>query len=732
MEGKSLVSRKKTLTADDRKALETLKRTTCHNGSRYEIGLPWKDDTKLPNNYFPAKAQLQSLENRLQQEPDLFCRYNQTIEADIENGFVEETQRQPSFMNSQLWYLPHHPVEHKMKKKVRRVTNAASVYKGHSLNKALLTGPDLLCSLVGLLLRFRQYKIAVTGDIEAMFMQVAIRTEDQDALRFLWNKDGEEKIFKYKRLIFSATCSPSCAIYILHRCAEDNKLSNPEAYSAIRNNFYMDDYLQSFKTTETAAITATEVKDTLQKGGFNLTKFFSNDPNTVMKITGENADTAIEQRILGQMWDAKEDIFIFKRPDLKLDVKSMQQRQLLSLAASLFDPLGIITPFSIRVRCILQSIVKQGNNWNNQIPREFQHDLQQWVDEYEQMPEISISRCLIPNPDAKHELHIFCDASSTTIATTIYIRSSSAEEITTQYVVSKARVSPIKTTTIPKLELEAAAMGAELASFVRSEMTAQFDKIQFWTDSMATLAIRRFVSRRGYPELIISDNGSNFTSAKKMLDLNKINVDNDYIKSQLQQQNITWKLNPPLAPHFGGIWERLIQSAKRTLLIILGSQKLKAEIFQTIVAETEGLLNSRPITYVSSDTNDEEALTPNHFLLRRPYSPLAPLTSTSRTFSKKEFSYTQTLLDHFWKRLQKEYTSDLISRPKWRTESEQLKEGDLVWLLHEFTPRGIWPMGRIAKCHNGLDGRARSFEIKTSAGVLNRPAVKLAKVLHNT
>ena len=200
----------------------------------------------------------------------------------------------------------------------------------------------------------------------------------------------------------------------------------------------MDDYLQGFKTTEMAAITTTEVKDTLQKGGFKLTKFFSNDSNTVMKITGENADTAIEQRILGQMWNAQEDIFIFKRPDLKLDVKSMQQRQLLSLAASLFDPLGIIASFSIRVRCILQSIVKQGNNWNNQIPREFQHDLRQWVDEYEQMQEISISRCLIPNPDAKHELHIFCDASSTAIATTIYIRSSSAEEITTQYVVSKA------------------------------------------------------------------------------------------------------------------------------------------------------------------------------------------------------------------------------------------------------------------------------------------------------
>ena len=84
MEGKNLVGGKKTLTAEDRIALKTLKKTTCHNGARYEIGLPWKDDTKLPNNYFLAKAQLQSLENRLQKESALFCRYNQTIEADIE------------------------------------------------------------------------------------------------------------------------------------------------------------------------------------------------------------------------------------------------------------------------------------------------------------------------------------------------------------------------------------------------------------------------------------------------------------------------------------------------------------------------------------------------------------------------------------------------------------------------------------------------------------------------
>ena len=169
------------------------------------------------------------------------------------------------FYGSQLWYLPHHPVEHKQKKKIRRVTNAASIYKGHSLNKAFLTGPDLLCSLVGLLLRFRQFAIAVTGDIEAMFMQIAVRKEDQDALRFPWYKNNTETIYKYKRLIFGATCSPSCAIYVLRKCAINNHHLSPEASQSITNNFYMDDFLQSFETTDEAIEQTTCIKETLKK-----------------------------------------------------------------------------------------------------------------------------------------------------------------------------------------------------------------------------------------------------------------------------------------------------------------------------------------------------------------------------------------------------------------------------------------------------------------------------------
>ena len=119
------------------------------------------------------------------------------------------------------------------------------------MNKALLTGPDLLCSLVGLPLRFRQFAKAVTRVIKAMFMQIAVPKEDQDALKFLWYKINAETTYKYKRLLFGATCLPSCAIYILQKCVIDNQHSSVEASQSIMYNFtWMTSYRVSRKQTK--------------------------------------------------------------------------------------------------------------------------------------------------------------------------------------------------------------------------------------------------------------------------------------------------------------------------------------------------------------------------------------------------------------------------------------------------------------------------------------------------
>ena len=161
-----------------KEALSIINDTIKHIDDRYQIGLPWKKDIKLPNNYFIAKFRWHALQQRLEKDTNLREHYEETIKKVLDKNYI--TTADPGCRNS-VWYLPHHPVINKQKPdKIRRVTNAASKYKGTSLNDALLTGPDLFCNLHGLLLRFRQYSVAITADIEAMFMQFGIQPQDQD------------------------------------------------------------------------------------------------------------------------------------------------------------------------------------------------------------------------------------------------------------------------------------------------------------------------------------------------------------------------------------------------------------------------------------------------------------------------------------------------------------------------------------------------------------------------
>ena len=166
---------------------------TYHDGYRYQVGMLWADDdSSLPNNYFSALVQLKSLERRLERTPDLRTSYAQTIKDDFDKGYIVKVDKSDCFKveNPREWYLPHHPVLHPHKPgKVRRVLNGAAKFHGVSLNNALLTGPDLLQTLIHVLMRFRQHPYAVSADIEGMFLQVGVIPQDRPSLCFLWREE---------------------------------------------------------------------------------------------------------------------------------------------------------------------------------------------------------------------------------------------------------------------------------------------------------------------------------------------------------------------------------------------------------------------------------------------------------------------------------------------------------------------------------------------------------------
>ncbi|XP_075265942.1 uncharacterized protein LOC142358427 [Convolutriloba macropyga] len=236
--------------------------------------------------------------------------------------------------------------------------------------------------------------------------------------------------------------------------------------------FYMDDFMQTYPSEEEARRSAEEIKPFFYTGGFNLTKFLCNKSAALQNLLEEDKAEIKAQRILGQTWDPKTDKLMFAKPKLIYTGQQMTQRKVLSMTASLFDPVGLILPFAIRIRCILQRIIKEGRNWDQPVSECYQQELPEWMDELGSMTSIQIPRCLIPNTNGTHHFHTFSDASMSAIAAIVYVRTTNADgSCTSQYVISETKVAPIKQLSIPKLELEAATLGAELAGFCESKMT---------------------------------------------------------------------------------------------------------------------------------------------------------------------------------------------------------------------------------------------------------------------
>ena len=195
----------------------------------------------------------------------------------------------------------------------------------------------------------------------------------------------------------------------------------------------------------------------------------------------------------------------------------------------------------------------------------------------------------------------------------------------------------------------------------------------------------------------------------------------------LSQERIQWVFNPPAAPHMGGVWERLVRSCKKALDVVLQNQVLTDEVLLTAITEVESLVNSRPLTEVSSDADDLEALTPNHFLIGRATPNLPPgIFADKEISSQKRWRQAQVITTHIWKRWLHEYLPGLTAHKKWLQAVPNLKVGDLMLIVDYGTPRGCWPLGRIVTVFPGSDNVVRSAEVKPKFGPLRCHVAKLA------
>ncbi|XP_026744651.1 uncharacterized protein LOC113505985 [Trichoplusia ni] len=422
------------LNDSDRRALETLEKTTKRLPSgQFEAGLLWKKEGEtLPNNYNQVFRRLVNIEKKLDREEDVKEYYEKQIQTLIENGYAEKAP--VTTTKGKTFYLPHFAVVHPVKRKPRIVFDAAAKYEGRSLKDALLAGPDLLQSLFGVLLRFREGPVAVMADIQDMFLRVKVKEEDRNCLRFLWRgsrRTGKPEEYRMSSIIFGAASSPATAIYVMNKNAEDFKITHPEAVKAIRRNHYMDDYLQSFSSTAEAKKISREVKEIHSKASFHLKGWASNDSRVLSEVEDTTKEDSLqltkEEKTLGLRWLVKEDSLAFNvglrntPKELLEDRRAPTKREVTSAVMSTFDPMGFAAPVLIQGKKLIQDIWRTKIGWDEAINDEQREAWMKYLRETSALTKLRIPRCFSPR-NRRGELHTFTDASEEAYAAVVYWR----------------------------------------------------------------------------------------------------------------------------------------------------------------------------------------------------------------------------------------------------------------------------------------------------------------------
>ena len=1092
-------------------------------------GIPWirpDHQPQLPPNRAMAEKRLISLERSLLKKPDIQAEYDRVFQSYIDKGYVVRCEDSAARDGDQ-WLLPHFPVvrHDKATTKVRVVFDAAARQRGVSLNDEMYTGPKLQHDLIHVLLRFCREPVAIVGDIAEMFLQVQLQQQDRRYVRFLWRKstDKQPSIYEFTRLVFGLKASPFIACRALKEvAAQHGEQYDSAARAAVEESFYVDDFLNSQPSVPAGISVRQGVQDLLHMGSFHLRKWRSNSRDVLRSIPEadraadalvsiddcSDAASAAVVKTLGVVWDALSDTFSYRYNTP--DDQRLTKRSVLSKMASIYDPRGHISPFTIRARLLFQEACILGCSWDDRLPSELETKWQRWFAELPDLAGIKVPRCFKSMErqadTAKLTVHTFTDASAHATSAVSYVRAAYPDGfVKVSLAFAKARATPIKKVTIPKLELRGAVLGLRTSKVVSQALAIPVAEHVFWTDSLnvvywvrshaknftsdvacrvgeiqadtkasqwrhvpgvlnpadfpsrgmkvldlvgrhtwwsgpdfltrpeaewplvelatppqlpgelkkkpcmtfasqvtpsrldpatystwerltrvtawclrfvqnarrqtatvtrgethvdtantsaplvyvrlasghkprsvvtvpvltaaevagaerhwfaqaqlsaypATLkrlrageelppsdplyrlnavldatshpalmvvngrlkhavnlpvgvrqpvilpqrhrvttlliqreddlcchgvgtqhllsnlrqrfwivhgtsaiksvraqcvtcsrlmskaaeqimgplpnhrtcgslkpftrcgvdyagpfytkqgrgraqqkrymcvftcletrachlemaffldteeflmAFSRFIKRRGTPSIMVSDNGTNFTGAERELREASEAIDRTQVSRKFAHEGIEWRFNPPRAPHFGGVFEIVVKAAKRAITTVLANASLTDEELLTALIEAEHLINTRPLTTVSDDAQDDQPLTPQHFLVGRMDAPLAKEVTVlgEHQHQRKRWAAVQRLVDDVWQRWKREFLQSLNLRKCWRQAKKSLKVGDVVMWMSPGTPRGEWPLGRIMETFPGKDNKVRVVDVKIGGKILQR------------
>ena len=477
----------------------------------FETALLWRhDQVCLPNNRTAVRDRHIKWEKALFKDSKRHQNVSELMKKYLEKGYIRPAV-EATATPGRTWYLPIFTVKNPMKpEKTRVVWDCAAHYDGTSLNSALVSGPDLTEPLVNVLMRFRTREFAVTGDIEEMFHQIFVREEDRCAQRFFWRNSLSEdlQVMEMCVLSFGATCSPTLAQFAKNLNAMQHEGEHPRVIQAVLKDHYVDDYLDCDADEATLLARAERVRDVHRDGGLKLHKFQSNSKAVLRGLgTYEEADEKVSlsvSSILGLFWNTSDDLlsFRFSRdrfcPSLMDGSTAPTKREMLRVVMSIFDPLGLVSFLTMEGKIVLREAWRIEGKWDDPLEGGIQRRWANWTRHLATIEDVSIPRWHGTEPGPV-ELHVFTDASENAICATCYVVQENNELRRSSLCLAKCLLAPIKTKSIPRLELDAAVLGVRVANIVRDANAWPDCRVHFWTDAKDVIYWLRSPHRRYSP-----------------------------------------------------------------------------------------------------------------------------------------------------------------------------------------------------------------------------------------
>lgn len=500
-----LYTKKKILTKEEEECEAIYSNTTKRDkDGRYIVHLPLKQTEEETKNLIgetkqKAMNRFKQLEKKFEKNEKFKEDYAKVIDEYLQMDHMKKVEDKD---NENLVYLPHHAVvrEDKDTTKVRAVFDASCKgTQGNSLNDTMMVGPVLQPDLRSLIITWRKYKICIVGDIVKMYRMVMVAEEHKNLQCILWrnNQDEDLETYKLQTVTFGTAAAPFLAVRTLNQLADDEAHDYPEAATVIKESFYMDDLMTGDDDVPKVKKLCHDIKEVLRRGGFTMQKWSSNSEEVLQFIQeGEkNMKNELEIKldkiikILGLTWDRKEDKFKIKvnLPEMKYPVT---KRTILSDVARLFDPFGWLSPVVIIAKIMIQKLWLCNLGWDNELPPELVEEWTQYRESLTDLRSLEVPRWLQTSPTNKEvQVHGFSDASLTSYAAVTYLRVVDEEDkVHVTMIASRTRVAPLKQLTIPRLELCASALLADLIKDVTQLLHVPMDNVYAYTDSMVVLS----------------------------------------------------------------------------------------------------------------------------------------------------------------------------------------------------------------------------------------------------